>query len=349
MLKILLLDYLFPKNHAQLYNNYIELLSKIADLKVIAKKDYYNGYKDKWDGVEIEELLLKNGGSNAFSRKLNSFMAMLKVKNAISKYSSNIKIVLTFDTISFAFGRIFTGSKNTYILHHKNIDEIGSGIKRVLFQTYMNKVKHIVFEDYFKAYLVSEFGVDEERITVIPHPMNNKNSTIEEKDITYDCVGLSNSNDEKFIESIIQVEERTSFLKKANMQVVLRSNKYKFDNGNLKIITGFLEKDIYDNYINKCKCVFVPLPSTFKYRVSGVILDAFSNNKFVVSNNVPIVKSYIQKYPEICFGTNDVEGFFKIISEIKHKEVSETDFHKFKLHHNDNLIIDKFKDALKEE
>lgn len=345
-LKILILDFLFPKNHVALYSNIIDYLSTLGNIKVVAKCDYYSEYKKDWQDIELEELPIRIDGKNMLTRKLQSLIAMVKTRKVVAENKDSYNIVLTFDTIAFALGMLFGNSDKYFILHHKNIDELDNGIKKFFFRTYMNKVNHIVFEDFFKKYLIKEIGVDEKRIHVIPHPIFRSVAS-SEKEIIYDCIGLSNSNDENFIKKIIDEEKKSSFLKKSNLNVVLRSKNYQFDNGNLKVISGFLPKEDYDSYIKKCKGVFVPLPEAFKYRVSGVIYDALSNYKVVIANNVPIVKEYQEKYPKLCIGVNNVNEFFEKISELRYNNLFEDDFKDFIQHHDKEAFIQKSIDAFK--
>jgi hypothetical protein len=343
-MKILILDYLFPQNHVSLYCKIIECLSSVGQTKVITKKDYYSGYENNLACVEIEEIVARNDGKNMLSRKFQSFNSMLKTRKIVSNSKDSLKFVLTFDTVSFAFGRLLTGSNSFFILHHKNIDELNNKIKKIIFKTYMNKVNHIVFEDYFKEYLIKEIGVNEKLVHVIPHPVFDS-ETSNGNEIIYDCIGLSNSNDESFIKKIIDEERKNGYLKNANLQVVLRSKKYQFDNGNLKVINGFLPKEEYDSYFKKCKVVFIPLPDNFIYRVSGVMYDALSNHKIVIANKVPIVNQYEKKYPNICIGINNVNEFFEKVLELKFNEEVEDDFYNFKKCHEKNTIIKKFIDT----
>ncbi|GAA0182416.1 hypothetical protein SH2C18_48020 [Clostridium sediminicola] len=344
-MKIIILDYLFPKNHAPLYYKIINYLTNVGDVKVIARNGYYSKHKNDWKDVELEEIRVDMDGRNMIIRKLQSIVSMLKTRKVVAGNINSAKVVFTFDTIAFAIGRLFLKLDNFFILHHKNIDELKNPVKKFFFKTYMNKVNHIVFEDYFKEYLVQKIGVDEKRIHVIPHP-TFKSVTSNEEDI-YDCIGLSNSNDENFIKEIIDDERKNGRLKMAKQQVILRSKKYQFDNGYLKVITGYLSKKDYDNYIKKCKGVFIPLPSTFEYRVSGVIYDAISNYKVVIANNVPIIKSYEEKYPLLCIGVNNVEEFFAKVDELKYCITTKKDFDQFIKFHDKDIIIQKFKDAFK--
>ncbi|MEW6621774.1 MAG: hypothetical protein AB1420_01340 [Bacillota bacterium] len=338
-------DYISPQNHFNLNKNLIESLAGIGKVKVVANQGYYSVSEINLENVSFVELQLTKFKNSMLGRKLNALFAMIKTRKQFNKYSDSFKIIFTFDTVAFGLGRYSLNLNELFLMHHKNIDELKDPIKRLIFKSYMNKVNHIVFEEIFKTYLVKEIGVHENRVFVVPHPVFNqaKSKNFLEK---YDCVGLSNSNDDEFIRKIIEIERASCFTKRNNLHIVLRSKLYQFDNGFLKVISGFLQKCDYDDYINSSKLVFVPLPQTYNYRVSGAIFDAFSNHKFVVANNVPIVEEYKKRYPKICIGINNVDDFFNVVVENKNNSNKDTNSFKDFIDDHSRLIIRKrFKEA----
>ncbi|WP_282020647.1 hypothetical protein [Planomicrobium okeanokoites] len=340
-MKIMVLDYLSPKNHSDLYNKIIFTLSKKAKVEVIAEEGYYDLHSEGWEEIVLKEYKINKNEKNMILRKLKSFKSMLKTRSLIKGNKSNIKLVLTFDTVTFGIFNSLSKMDNVCLLHHKNIDELENNFKKTIFKTYMNKVNHLVFEEKFKEYLIRSIGIEEKRIYVIPHPSFTK-KTERYDTSTIDCIGLSNSNDEKFINAIIEYEKEHNFLKKNNLKVILRSKVYNYDNGFLKIISGFLPQADYDEYIKKCKIVFVPLPENFKYRVSGVMFDAFSNNKIVIANSTSFVRIYNKKYPNICIELDSELDFFNKLYDTKNIEVDENEFKKLQKNHNEKALLESF-------
>lgn len=328
-------DFLTPRNHINLYTNLLNIFSNICDTRILTQEDYFLNSEIKKKVTEIIEIPSIKTTQTMLGRKLRSLYFMLKMKKDFNEHAYDVKVVFTFDTVAFSIGKLFLNTNNTFLIHHKNIDELRSLVKRFLFGTYMNKVNHIVFEDSFKSYLVNEIGVNEDLVFVIPHPVSTINTEINAWiEHIYDCVGLSNSNDESFILNIIEAEKSTNFIKNNELKVVLRSKHHSFNNGYLKVINGYLDKQEYDAYIDKANLIFVPLPEQYCYRVSGAVFDAFSNFKRVVSNESPIIVEYNKKYPKLCINVRDVDSFNNALLHNKKIEIEKSDFESFINKHN---------------
>lgn len=323
-------DFLAPKNHMNLYENLISIFSKICDTRVLTKEGYFSDCEINEKITEIIEIPPFKMTQTMFGRKLSSLYYIIKMKKDFNEHSNDIKVVFTFDTVAFSIGKLFLNTYNTFLIHHKNIDELTSLVKRFLFRTYMNKVNHIVFEDSFKNYLVNEIGVNEELVFVVPHPVNinitEMNAWVEN---VYDCVGLSNSNDENFIQDIIEAEKSSEFIKKNKLKVILRSKQHQFSNGYLEVFNSYLDKQDYDEYIEKAKLIFVPLPEHYCYRVSGAVFDAFSKYKKVISNEALIMIEYKNKYPQICINISNIDSFNNALLYNKESNINTSDFDSF--------------------
>lgn len=334
-MKLNVYDFQAPKSHRNLYTNLINIFSGICDTRIITEENYFLNSEVKLEVNELIGIPSVKISNTMLGRKMKSLYFMYKMRKDFNEHVDDIKIVLTFDTVAFSIGRLFLKTNKTFIVHHKNIDELQKSVKKHLFVSYMNKVNHIVFEDSFKNYLVEELGVNKERVFVIPHPISNYGT--EKTDVSehiYDCVGLSNSNDESFISDIIDSEKSHKFIKNNNLQVILRSKIHSFDNGNLIVINGYLEKKEYDNFIEKANLVFVPLPSQYCYRISGAVIDAFSNFKRVISNEAHIINVYVKKYPSLCIKVSDVNSFYNALLTNKKNNLKVSDFESFINHHS---------------
>lgn len=230
--------------------------------------------------------------------------------------------------------------KRLYIFYHNNLDGIDKKrIKCFFWQTYKKRVNHLVFEESFAEHLRTYHKIDKKAVHVIPHPINPINQYTKKK---YELVGLSNSNSEEWIKSIIEVEKRTGILKKSGLHILLRSKQFKFDDGNLKIFTGFLEQKEYDYYISSAKTIFLPYPPTFVYRMSGVMVDAFSNDTAVIGSDILLFREYAKKYPEIC---SIATSAMDIIDRLKTTNDQERDlFGNFKKSHSQEEISKKMEE-----
>lgn len=316
---VLFLDFIYPIEHRQFNQNMVKAISQFSNVTILSPKDYFGSSFNEFSNINIiedEKMTIRKG---KFLFRLSSLKFIQKSSKLARKIKPNIVFVSCFETLSFSLARFFFRSlKNVYVVHHNNTDELSNKIKRIFFKSYMNSVNHIVSEDFIKDYLINTINVNPENIHVVPHPISkfrhiNKN-TIQEEKIT--CLGISNSNDESFIEKIINLEKQSNIFAKYDLKLVLRSRLKEFDNGNLKVIRGYLDKKDYDNYYNSCESVLVPLNKSFRYRMSGTLLDAISNGKVVLGSNVELINHYSRRYPSICKKYDSPEELIKTLKSL---------------------------------
>lgn len=309
----------------------------------MAPRERYKDYKLNACFIEKRSLRVRSG---RFINRLDSLKVTIQSALISNEIDPDYVFISTFDTLTFAIGKLFFKNLDkVFLLHHLNVDELGNRIKRSFFNTYAFSVNHFVFEKFIKDHLVDLCNLKSEKVFILPHQMIQNEQKTNRND--YSCVGLSSSNDESFIAGIVEKEKRSNILKESNCRVILKSAVVKFDNGALKVISGFLAQDIFNDYINNCECVFIPLPQNFRYRVSGTLIDALSNNKIVFGSDVPIVKWYSLLFPNICKIINTVDDFFKAVLSIDSMQKDELncDFDRLREEHSIEAIENSLKKA----
>lgn len=265
----------------------------------------------------------------------------LRVQRFISKlyesYVIDATFVVTYDEISLAIGKFLRYIKGPFfVFQNLNPDDIlESRIHSFAFSLIKNRVYSVVLGGFIKDILITKLNLSPGRVLVFPHPMN----LVDNKIIAdIDCVGISNSNDENIVESIIESEKREGLIKKNNLKVILKSRKHAFNNGNLIIISGFIDSSLYDDYISRAKCIFIPFPISFKSRISGTLIDALSNNKCVIGTKTPAII-----HSSKCYN-NVIKIFEKssFVNDIKDSSIDnllkEEDFARFKKQHSDDVL-----------
>lgn len=131
------------------------------------------------------------------------------------------------------------------------------------------------------------------------------------------------------------------------MIVVLKSQKYHYNDGALIVLNGYLSDNEYNRYINGAKYIFIPFPKNFCYRESGTLMDALSNGKKVIASNVKLVNEYSKLYPSICFFFNTITDIMNVLmSSICDEHVLKGEFDNFKKIHSKAYLIDIYKSAL---
>ncbi len=335
-MKILYLDFLCPVGHLNLDINQIKRLSNIGDVYVISQKGRYTELPSNVRNIEKKSIEIKQG---KFSNRMSSLKTMLISAIESRRIDHDYIIVSSFETIMFALGRYLFNKKDRIILfHHFNTDELSSRVKAFFFRTYMNKVTHIVFSEFIRDHLINKFGVNPRHVFVLPHHMN-KISITKGNAKEYQCVGLSSSNDENIIESIIRKEEKENLLKQMKIKVVLKSKEFEYDNGYLKVVKGYLEKEVYSDFIDNAQSIYMPFPNRFQFRMSGTLIDALTNNKIVYGSDIPVMRQYSIKYPSICKVVNDENAFIEtLLSNNDNNKKLEDEFDKFKEDHSEERI-----------
>ncbi len=345
-MKVLYLDFLCPRGHLNLDINQIRRLSNFSEVLVVSQKGRYKNLPKNVVNIEKENIEIRDG---KIRNRLYALKNMIISAFESKKNDCNVILVSSFETIIFAIGRFFLKKEaKIFIVHHNNTDELSNKVKAFFFRTYMNKVKHIVFSDFIKDYLVNTFTISSEDIFVIPHHMNilnlELNDSLNDEKI-YKCVGLSNSNDEKIISEIIKREKNDKILKKMKIKIILKSKKFDFDDGYLKVVRGFLTKDVYDDYIKNSESNYLPFPNSFKYRMSGTLIEALANNQIVYGSDIPVMRYYSKRYKNICKVIKSADDFFQALTIEKCIADCSFDFDKFKNDHSEKKIEDAFEKA----
>lgn len=340
-MKLLIADFLFVEAHKDMNINFINAIKQCADIDVVSLNGFYDMQRGDFQKSNIGlidiSLERKNG---VLGTRIFSFELMRRTAFFVRQKSYDAVLCLGFDTTLFGLGMLWYRDKTLFLFHHKNIDELTNKVKMYLFGIYKNKVNHVVFETFFKDRLVKGIGVKADRVFVIPHPTKAIAGILTDK--SYDCVGLCNSNDETFINDALQC---IGDFEECGLRILLRSKTKQNSGGAVEVINGFLEREQYDELMAAGKTVFVPLPETYIYRLSGSIYDALSRGKIVFTTSKYYVEDYERRYPGTCYYVNSLEQL--IIGLKEHKGFSlETSFQNFLEEHSIQTVARKVKNML---
>ncbi len=347
-MKILFLDFCSFRGHKNLNRKLLKILDKIYDITVICQKNYYSEEdKKKLGKVIFKDIPLNRKtlfSMNPFFVRLNIFINMIINLFVMRKVEYNKIIIAGYENITFSMlGFLFYSKKETYIIHHQNVDELESSFKSFLFKKTMNKVKHIVLDEFISKYLINEIGVEADKVFFISHPLTNEsankhsnNTNIDNKKV---LVGISNSNDEEIIKNIMYDITNKKITINPDTEIILKSKSLKYTHENLIIINTYLEKDKYDFYINNAYAILILFPSTFKYRMSGTLIDAILNKKVVIGTNIPCINAFNERYPSVCKIANNLDEILNIVNSELYTGDTIKDFDTFKHNHSNENIL----------
>lgn len=335
MKRILLTEFLPEVGHANMFDNFYSLLSRNYKVRLMKARPYDNAT----DPAEITyyKPVFKSRHLSRVDYLFYSINNIKKVIKVANQENITTIVCVTYDEYALFLYSVFIPSWfKIFIMHNNNIDKFDRhSSSRLLFNVFKNRYNHIVLCGFMADYLKNKYGLS--NVIVWPHPLNPVDNTSEDK--TIDCLGISNSNDEEMIDSFIKEEKLSHVFKDNNLKVLLRSKKQTFDNGYLTVITGKLDKNDFDNLILHSKSILISFPSTYYMRMSGTLVDALSNNKFVFASKSPLIEESKKEYPNIIKYL-DVKMLYKDLLDIKYDSRSMEEFERFKLFHSDNNLSD---------
>lgn len=338
MKKILYMN-LLPNNVGQkrMDINIIKELGKVSNLTVLSPM---NWYAQKFDYVNYEDIQYKFDNRTKVKYFLNNIHSILKAVIYDKKNYYDYFFFASYETCEFLLMSLLLPriKDRVYIVHNNNIDFFERNkLKKMCFNWYARRIHHIVLEEFIKEHLVESYGLDADKVHCLPHPLNH---IMEKQEKVYDCVGISNSNNEDWIKAILSLEQEKKIFQNNNLRIVLRSKKLSFDDGYLKIINGFLEDSKYYNFILSAKSIFLPYPETFKYRMSGSLVDALSNNTAVIGTDIPLFRFFEKKYATTCVTVKSYEEFVNCMMKMNNV-CCDDDCENFRQSHNQNILRNK--------
>ncbi|ERI89310.1 hypothetical protein HMPREF1981_00021 [Bacteroides pyogenes F0041] len=311
MTKILITDFLFVDAHRAVNLNLIRQIANASDkVSVLSVNNYYSGNKDEFvhQGISVIEKQRPGTRFGKFKGKLH-IMNIMKLTSEIAKKEHfDVVVSLAYDSVAAILGKFLFHNLKVCLFNHKNIDELTNPVVRALFNLYKNNYIHIVFEKRFGDYLKSKYKVKD--VYEIPHPLI-VNSTVVIKDSTeYDCVALCNSNDENMLDSLVDAYDSNN----EKITILARSKKRRENKGGLSFFKGFIEYEKYYSLLSSSRFVFVPLPESYKYRLSASVYDALALRKPVITTNKFYADGLNSQFPGVCKYVSGAKDLLDLIN-----------------------------------
>ena len=337
--RCLYFDSLFPKGHRKYNYSMVKLISQQYDMDIIN----YNHYYDELElpsncniiDFEGEKEIVQSG----IIGRYRSYRLLKKCKKIYKKGNYDFLIIASFDIyVMFLGNNLFSKKDNILIIHHNTIDQMNeSNIKMKCFNTYKNKYKHIVLEDYIADYFKNCNAITKNNLFVVYQPLTSKTCKIDKKEYKYAAASLSNSIDEEFLREIIKQEEKNKELEKNNLQIIIKSNNLESNSNNITIIRGFISDEDYETIELESEYILLFYPKSFLYRASDILKNALSNRKKIICSEFLLAKSYAKLYPNTCIIASSYE---ELVNELlMHRKPSEEEFDNFSKNRSDAVIL----------
>lgn len=345
-MKILFSDLLYQKGNVHVDTKVIELLAKKNKVFVLASSEF-SEHKVRGENITIIRNRKRRNSENGIIYKLQELYRMWQTAYYARKYDVDLIYISVYEARIFPLGCLFFGRKRAVaVVENDNIDLLTNSVHRFCYKLFANRVYHLVYEDYMKNYLTDNQGVLESLVYTIPHVCYPDD---EDHDTTKcgmpDYIAISASNDEEKIKKIIDYEDNFKILKKAKVNLVIKSKLYTYDSEYLHVSNTYYDVGAYSSLFYNCKAVLIPFPSSYKYRMSGNIIDAFAHRKPVVTSNIALAVAYREKYGDIVMVVNSVEELFAELVSKRTSDCPRSSFNIFLEDHSEKAVenaLDRF-------
>lgn len=300
-MKVLYIDPFSSSSHANFNRMHIEAIRKVAeDIHFVFKENYW-----KEIGVQTSEVCYAIP-SSYFGINKGGFINRFYMCRVLWKIRQNVPL-RQYDKIIFAayeeislFFALYTVP--LYLINHNNISSLNNRVKRFFFKSISKRNTHIVLEPYIKDYLKS-LGI--QKVEVVRHglipPYSSSSfqitTTLLHKRFLFSP--SMQSVDIEFMEKMINNESFIKYLETHNLFLVLRSKTLHSSSPNIVVFSHYMPKEEYIAYFLGAEAILLFYPKSFRYRVSGVLLEAISCGKNVLMSDIEAFRQY-----ESLFGAN---------------------------------------------
>ena len=309
---LLIADPISPRGHKFFDTLYISELKRTTEnILFLASDEITRNIMDDIQKINLPSKMFKYRSSIDYRIKMWQKLNIIsKFKN---KYNCKNTLFLSYENISTAI--IAHRFERLFVVNHNNIDEIlTSKVKHLFFTSLPINVEHIVFHQYIKNYLNNEVKI-KNKINVIHHPALLFDDKPYEKPSPIVVFAPSSSSDFtldkiKYFFNIL--------LKMKKLVTIVTKNRFRnFLPNSLNIISkDYFTIEEYKKWMVTADVVFVPL--NFKYRISGVIIDALANNNLVFTTKCPFTEGYKRDYPFMIHFVETINSNKDILEIIKY-------------------------------
>ncbi|MGM0214836.1 hypothetical protein [Enterococcus sp. AZ109] len=350
---VLVVDTEFIKAHKVLNKKIVSWLVNDYDLVFIDNK---YGIFDYIEGTKINTSNY-NQQSNKFSRIIGFLCTTFLILKIVKKQKIDKVLLLSYEyrSLSFFINKI---SKRTEVIafHHNDIDrdfkKFGTYFFKAKYHRTFMLCRHIVFHEFIKKYLISQLSdFAGENIFLMNLPITReikhiKRSVGKIKKI----VSISETNEKKWVHELIEDEEKRKIFKKNDIKIIIKDNSNEYDDGYVKIFSGFLPDSKYENIISESDSFLRFFSLDFYARSSGTIIDSLSLGTPFIGNDIEVVREFETQYPLLVKSFSTYEELIKIILnwEVNLDERSN-EFDKFLKDFSDKKIEKSFLRALGDE
>lgn len=281
--KYIIFDCCHTDAHVPFNSELIKEISKLGNVNLFTWNKSYDHLVNSSISLQPKQYLTlksKNAVLVRFVFLFNTILNAIYLKSQFKKNKTKV-VLIGYEIISFAVCSIFF-PKGMFVIHHMQVDELSSRIKKFFFSIFKNRIKHVVMTDYIKEYLVESINVPGSMVEILAHPLYDFNLKLAESDIRT-FISLNYSTDESYVKKIIELEVNHKYFSQYGCKLIIKSKLYNHSSDGLLVFNEFLENEVYYRLYANCTSIISLLNDSFEYRMSGTLIDALSAGKPIIS------------------------------------------------------------------
>lgn len=320
--KILIVDPLSYKGHANYDYGIIRIISSIFDYGIIINSSVAEFIKGKGISDNTFERVYPDEWSLALlSKRMHKlfyhiayryyYLRLLLITLLVAKKYDYI-LFLRVDPFIFSIFSYFFGN-NCYVVDHGAGSIESDKLYRFAWRITNSKVKIIVLENFIQE-MVNK-TLKKHSVYVVKHPLPalpsiNEKGNVHIRGLYTTIFAPSGSNDEKFVQSLLSSKIPS------DVKIVIKSAKTSFSSLNLMVYSHFLTIGEYNDFFRESDIILLPYEPSYNYRISAVLFEALTMNKvvFILSNNT--LKYYKDVFGDSVVVFDSLEDMFSKIQHI---------------------------------
>ncbi len=328
--------------HKKMNKLFMEIFMKKYEVHTICFSDWYFDLSPniiQHFYIDTKEFWIKK-----LTRTFSSINILTEIKKLDKKLNFDIIIMSTFSYwVTPLWPFFFRNYNKMWILHHDDLDLSRRYPYKIFFYIFVKRYVHLTLDSFIKKGMMEWYPGISDRIFELIHPHERRVlkelSLWKEYQNKFLCISIGRGASDEFFSEIISLEEKKHILKKNNVYLYLKSSKIKYENENIIVNPNYLSEQEYNELLGRASVLFVCYNNNYHLRVSGQLLDGISNYKYVIGNDIQIVRAYEERYPDICKAIITGEDFLNQLILLKRNNYNEIDFKMFFKDHSDEKIL----------
>ena len=318
-MKILFIDPICLPGHINFNRIHISALQKefgIKNVDICVIEDYEK--KMNISNSTTVYTVPKNiiNTSSGLKYRLSMYKVFREIMKILNLRDYDNIILSCFDEVALCMSRF----PKSYVIIHNNIACLNNRIKKICFRQVLREHIPIVLNNSSKEFIKSKYNREVQLVNhglvnpfsikfrEYPFPINEDEFII----LTPSYI----SADRIEILNIISSPSIQSWLEKNNAYLCIRGEKLNNISNRVRFIEGRLSEVEYQSIILRADCLLICYPTTFKYRESGILNEAFANDKISVIKDNGVFEHYKSLIKDELFYSSE-KSLIKALDYIK--------------------------------